>query len=177
MQINSTEQIYIFFIFIINGILIGIFFDVFRILRKSFKTSDIITYIEDSIFWILTGILILYSIFTFNQGEIRTYIFLALIIGIIIYILTLSKYFIRISIKVINLIQHILKIFFHFLLFPFKWIFNLLKKYFIQPIMFVFINLKKINQKILRKRQEKWNKCKKIKRTGKNSIQKKDFNI
>ena len=52
-----TNQAYLFCIFIINGIIIGILFDFFRILRKTFKTSDLITYIEDSMFWILTGII------------------------------------------------------------------------------------------------------------------------
>ena len=52
-----TNQAYLFCIFIINGIIIGILFDFFRILRKTFKTSDLITYIEDSLFWILTGII------------------------------------------------------------------------------------------------------------------------
>ena len=58
------NQANLFLIFTINGILIGLLFDIFRILRKSFKTSDIITYTEDLIFWILTGLLLLYSIFT-----------------------------------------------------------------------------------------------------------------
>ena len=42
-----------------NGVIIGILFDFFRILRKSFKTPDFVTYIEDVIFWILTGLLTL----------------------------------------------------------------------------------------------------------------------
>ena len=42
-------QAYLFLIFTINGIIIVLFFDIFRILRKSFKTSDIITYLQDFI--------------------------------------------------------------------------------------------------------------------------------
>ena len=80
-----TNQAYLFFIFIINGIIIGMLFDFFRILRKSFKTSDFITYIEDSLFWVLTGVVILYSIFIFNNGEIRFFMFLGIILGLIIY--------------------------------------------------------------------------------------------
>ena len=56
------NQGYIFVIFILNGFLIGILFDIFRILRKSFKTKDIVTYIEDILFWIITGIFLLYSV-------------------------------------------------------------------------------------------------------------------
>lgn len=55
-----TNQAYLFFIFILNGIIIGLLFDFFRILRKTIKTKDIITYLEDFIFWILTGTIILY---------------------------------------------------------------------------------------------------------------------
>ena len=86
-----TNQAYLFCIFIINGIIIGILFDFFRILRKTFKTSDLITYIEDSLFWILTGIIILYSIFVFNNGEIRFFIFFGIILGVFLYMLLLVR--------------------------------------------------------------------------------------
>ena len=47
----SQEQVFIFFFII--GIIIGIIFDIFKVLRKSFKTPDIITFIEDLIFIVL----------------------------------------------------------------------------------------------------------------------------
>ena len=56
------NDVYAFIIFILNGFLIGLFFDFFRILRKGFKTPDFITYFEDLIFWIVTGFILLYSI-------------------------------------------------------------------------------------------------------------------
>jgi spore cortex biosynthesis protein YabQ len=62
-----NNQAYTFIIFIINGIIIGFLFDCFRIIRKSFKTSDIITYIEDILFWIIAGITTLYFIFIYNN--------------------------------------------------------------------------------------------------------------
>ena len=100
-------QLYTFFNFILTGVIIGILFDIFRILRKSFKTLDIITYIQDFIFLILTGIIMLYSIFTFNNGEIRGYVIIGVFLGIMIYILLLSKYFITIMVKFINLIKKV----------------------------------------------------------------------
>lgn len=57
--------IYILLSFFITGVLIGILFDVFRISRKAFKLPDWIIYIEDILFWIITGVLILFTIFTF----------------------------------------------------------------------------------------------------------------
>ncbi|MCI8482033.1 MAG: hypothetical protein HFJ27_02915 [Clostridia bacterium] len=71
-----NHQAYIFVIFILNGLIIGVLFDCFRILRKSFKTSDMITYIEDIFFWILAGIVTLYFIFSYNhRGNTILHIF------------------------------------------------------------------------------------------------------
>ena len=89
------NQLELFLIFIINGIIIGILFDIFRVLRKTFKTNDLVTYLEDILFWILTGIIVLYSIFTFNNGEIRLFMFLAIFIGAVIYLFLFSSYFIN----------------------------------------------------------------------------------
>ena len=85
------NQTYLFLVFSLTGVIIGILFDFFRILRKSFKTSDIITYLEDIIFWILTGFIVLYNIWYFNNGEIRLFMILGIIMGAIIYMLTLSN--------------------------------------------------------------------------------------
>ena len=145
------NQGYLFLIFIINGIIIGLLFDFFRILRKSFKTKDTITYIEDILFWILTGVVILYSIFTFNNGEIRLFMFLAIILGIILYILTVSSYVIKINVKIVTFIKNIITKFFYMIIIPFKYISKFIKKIFFKPISFITINFRKISTKILKK--------------------------
>ena len=103
------NEIYIFAIFILNGALIGILFDVFRILRKSFKTPDILTNIEDIFFILISGFIILYTIFRLNNGQIRIYMLIALILGITLYITFISKYFIKLNVNIIKFIKLILK--------------------------------------------------------------------
>ncbi len=136
----AINQAYLFLIFTINGIIIGILFDTFRILRKSFKTNDIFTYIEDILFWILTGIILLYSIFTFSNGEIRFYMFLGIFLGCIIYMLLISKYFIEINVKIILSIKKVISIIFS----PIIYIIKIFKKLFFKPINFMTINIQKI---------------------------------
>ena len=133
-----NNQAYLFVMFILNGILIGILFDCFRILRRSFKTSDWITYIEDIVFWICTGILTLYFIFVFNNGEIRFYIFLGIILGIAFYLLTISKYFIAINVKIITCIKTVIEKIFHVIIFPFKFLLRMIKKTFLRTDFFCF---------------------------------------
>ena len=52
MNIFSQEQTFI--LFTIIGILLGLMFDFFRSIRKVFKTSNNITFLEDLIFLILS---------------------------------------------------------------------------------------------------------------------------
>ena len=94
-----SNQAYLFLVFIINGIVIGLLFDFFRISRKVFNTNDMITYIEDILFWILAGATVLYSIFIFNNGEMRLFMFLAILLGAFAYMVLISSYIIKINVK------------------------------------------------------------------------------
>ncbi len=141
-----VNQAYVFLVFIINGFLIGILFDIFRILRRSFKTKDIITYIEDILFWILTGLLLLYSIFTFSNGEIRLYMFFGVFIGCILYMLLISQYFIKLNVKIILAIKNIVKKLLSIILFPLKIVFGILKKLLCKPINIMTISFKKLQK-------------------------------
>ena len=122
MNVTIYHQLYILLIFSITGIFIGVLFDAFRILRKSFKTPDVITLIEDIIFWILVGAILLFSIFKFNNGELRSYLFIGLIIGIVLYISTISRYMIKISVTILTTIKAILS-------FPIKKIYHFFQNF------------------------------------------------
>ena len=99
----SQEQIFIFFFII--GIIIGIIFDIFRVIRKSFKTSDLLTFIEDFIFLGL-----IFSIIKLNGGEVRFYLFLGIFVGILIYSLTISNLCVIILYVFVNICKKIFEI-------------------------------------------------------------------
>ena len=131
----AQNQAYLFIVFSLTGVIIGLLFDFFRILRRSFKTSNIITYFEDVLFWILTGVLILYNIWYFNNGEIRIYMFLGIIMGGLIYMLTLSNIIISLLSKILNSIVKVLEL-------PFRTLFSIFHKFF-TVIMKIFNNFPK----------------------------------
>ena len=136
-------------------------FDFFRVLRKRFKTTDIVTYMQDILFWILTGISMLYCIYTFNSGEIRLYEFIGILIGTTIYFLTISKYFIKINSMVLNILT---KIFYVLLIVPLKTI----NKTIIKPILTFFDKIRHKNS---------FKSINFLKRFNKNVAFKKDFKI
>ena len=124
----AVNQAYLFLIFTLNGVFIGLIFDFFRILRKTFKTINIVTYIEDIIFWILTGISIIFCMYNFSDGSLRLFMFLGLGFGIITYMLTLSKLIIKIAVFLISIIKKILKKVLKIIIIPTKFIYKIISK-------------------------------------------------
>ena len=134
------NQAYLFLVFSLTGVEIGILFDFFRILRRTIKTGNIVTYIQDILFWVLTGILVLYNIWYFNNGEIRVYMFLGIIIGVLIYMSTLSNIFVKLFTKILSTIIKVLEI-------PFKTIITIFRKIITAILSFFTKNVKKFKIK------------------------------
>jgi len=139
----GLNQAYLFYVFILTGILIGLLFDIFRILRKSFKTSDFITILQDILFFLLTGVIVIYTVFKFNNGELRSYVLLGISTGLTAYMLLFSKIFIKINVLIIGFIKKVVAFIINIILYPFKLIFNILRKILLKPVSFVFINIRK----------------------------------
>ena len=112
------------FIFFLTGICIGLLFDFFRIQRKVLKTCDFITYIQDILFWIVSGLIIIFVIMKYTNGEIRIYMVLGIILGILIYFLIISKYIMKIFVCILSFLLNIIGK----LLFPIKKIYKIIKK-------------------------------------------------
>lgn len=163
MQPQILEQLYSFFIFILVGFLVGLLFDMFRISRKTFKTSDIVTSIEDIAFWILAGLLVIFSLFKFNNGDIRIYIIISLIIGISIYMLVFSKVIINTLVKIITFIKNVISGIIKVLSYPINLIIKIFK--------FIFKPIKKLRYNLTNKVKNML----KTKKSQNKSDYKKDF--
>ena len=123
------NQAFLFLVFSITGVILGILFDFFRAIRKTFKTSDFWTCIKDVIYSLIAGIIILYNIYFFNNGEIRIFMIIGIIMGALIYTLTLSSIFIKIN---------------SFILQKAKFIINFISKIFKMPIKITIKIVKKL---------------------------------
>lgn len=139
MGISVTNQAYIFLCSIVGGLVVGFIFDVFRICRKVIKTTNFITYLEDILFWIIVAIIIFVFAFITNDGELRWYAFLGVLLGTIFYNLLFSAYVITVSVTVINFIKKIILLVIRILLFPFA----VLYKIFRRPILVTIELIKK----------------------------------
>ena len=73
-----ADQLKILLAFFLEGFIVGILFDLFRVTRKCYKTPNFLIYIEDVLFWLLTGFLTLTVIYVFTYGQMRLYMILTL---------------------------------------------------------------------------------------------------
>lgn len=118
------EQLYVFSIFTLNGLIIGAIFDFFRALRKTFNFNNVFIYIQDILFWIISGISIICFMYIYTDGSIRLFIFIGLSIGVIFYFLSISKFVFKIYYFLLKYFKYLLK----YLYIPFKIINKFLKK-------------------------------------------------
>lgn len=162
MENGILTQLYSMLVFIISGIFIGIFFDIFRILRKSFRTPDIITYIEDALFWLITGLFLIFIIFNFTNGEIRIYNIIGLILGSLLYMILISKIFIKVNVKIVLFIKKIVTSIAKILIIPIQFLAKISQKIF-KPFTFFVINTKNI---LLNFKKSRNNKKKHIEKEG-----------
>lgn len=124
MDVSSRSQVFLLFIFLISGLAIGLLFDFFRSTRRVVKTNDFFTGVEDVLFWIISGTIVIFCITCFTDGEIRSYMLVGLLTGVLFYFFALSKYLSKIITFILDLCARAIG----FIFLPVKKICNLVKK-------------------------------------------------
>jgi spore cortex biosynthesis protein YabQ len=125
-MITVAEQVRIFLYAIAGGAAVAFLYDLLRIKRRAVKTSVIFVNIEDLVYWVVAAVLIFFTVYGSNNGEIRGYIFIGNIIGVALYLLLFSKIIIASSMAIINMIVKIFKFIWKIISYPFKLIFKIL---------------------------------------------------
>ncbi len=122
------KEINFFMISIAWGGLILILYDVLRIFRNLIKHSIVVSTIEDIIYWIICGFLVFQMMYKHNNGIIRAFSILGMLIGMIIYRYLFSDIIVEslslLLIKIKNLIYLVISR----LLKPLLWIKGLITK-------------------------------------------------
>lgn len=135
-----TLQVYAFCVTMLIGFLLGIFFDMYRVLRGVIRPRRIITHLGDLLFWFVsTGFIFLLLLFG-NWGEIRLYVFIGIGLGALVYLHWCSRITVKLLFFILKILSYVLDIIITFLqylviilLFPLR----ILKKIIIVPIGFI----------------------------------------
>jgi len=89
---ETLQQIQAFVLTLVLGLASGLVLNYYQIIIRHTKLKAAVLYIFDLLLWIFIILLVFAAMLWINQGEIRFYILLALLIGIIIYFRKLAQY-------------------------------------------------------------------------------------
>ncbi len=123
--INSQVRLFITSVEI--GIMMGIVFDLVRIMRKIIKHPNFFVQLEDMLYWIFCGFTGFYMLYVCNYADIRPYIFIGIILGATLYFLTFSIIFMRIMTKIIDYVKAVCYKLYQLILIPIKGAIRLIR--------------------------------------------------
>ncbi len=98
----------IFLYSLVLGIIISVFFDFFRALRKIKDFSDLIVFFQDIIFFVIVTPTVFIFLLAFTYGVMRAYVFVGIIAGFVIWRITLSRYYLTFLVWIFSFTSKIL---------------------------------------------------------------------
>ena len=120
------EEIYVLIVTIYGGIAMGIIYDLYRGVRSHFNKNHIIKIIEDISFWIIITVSCFFLLHKANAYDLRYYNFTGFLIGVVIYFNTVSKYVLRLFIRMLSLIINTLVNIYFSIIYPIHFIFDII---------------------------------------------------
>lgn len=128
MLFSVSSQFNLLIFSLLAGVITGILFDLYRVIRGINDPNKIITFIEDTLFWIFVSIIIFIFLLYMSYAYMRGYVYISIALGITIYMSFISKYFIKLLYRVVNRITKTIRISFILLLYPFNLLIYKLKR-------------------------------------------------
>ena len=101
-----------FFIFIVTGMLFSIIFDVFRAIRKVKKVKNKTICIQDILYFIIIGTILVCIMINYMDSEFRIHLIFAIILGIILYMSIIGNFVLNIFVKILNMGKSIIEFIF-----------------------------------------------------------------
>ena len=108
MAIAIAEQTAVFLHALFLGVILGCFYDVFRITRIAFLVPAVLVLVEDLLFFLLSSIVLFGFMLERSYGQIRWFILLGVILGWVLYYFTLGSLVMKCSAKIIDLVRRFL---------------------------------------------------------------------
>lgn len=106
MPLDTNIQFSIILYALLAGILTGLMFDLYRIIRGS-KVPKFIIAIEDTLFWILAAMIIFAFLLYTNYAFLGAYVYIFMLISLGLYMKFISNRCIRFELEVVNILSKV----------------------------------------------------------------------
>lgn len=91
----------LFVVCLLLGAVLALVYDGVRIFRMLIPHKEIVVDIEDLAFWMFTAWMVFRTLFYYNRGALRGYAFLGMLLGVLIYMLTISRILMFLADKIV----------------------------------------------------------------------------
>ena len=122
MPLDTNIQFSIILYALLAGILTGLMFDLYKVIRGS-KVPQIIIVVEDILFWVLSAMVIFTFLLYTNYAFLGVYVYAFMLISLGLYMKFISNKCIRFELEVVNGVGKMLRVIFKNIIYPFKVIF------------------------------------------------------
>jgi spore cortex biosynthesis protein YabQ len=122
MVISISQQLGLLMFSIVAGLITGILFDSYRLIRGLSNVNKIITFIEDTLFWIFTSVVVFVFLVYENYAYIGMYVYMCIAIGIYLYIKLISKLYLNYQYNLFRTLGKIARVGKNLILYPFQFI-------------------------------------------------------
>lgn len=102
MSKNIIIELRFFSISFIGGTFLMFVYDNLRIIRRLIKHKNIVTFVEDFLYWLWASFYIFSIIYKENNGILRGFAFVSFTFGMIIYFKTFSRFYVNLLARLLN---------------------------------------------------------------------------
>ena len=128
MILSLHAQASLFLLTILMGGGMGLLYDGLRVFRHALRHKPFWVQLEDGLFWLLAVFLVFSVMLCASGGEIRFFMILGLFGGMGLYFLTLSRFVIAVSDRMIRLVKYMAGLFWRIVTTPFYLLYLLFRK-------------------------------------------------
>lgn len=111
MQYLEITDIFSMLQALLTGAVMGVYYDIFRFVRRIFKFSAFSVAVQDIFFWVTSAVPVFFICIKLNGGYLRIYFIIFTLVGWFIYFKTIGKLIFIVFDRIINIIRRIFAIF------------------------------------------------------------------
>lgn len=137
MSENISHEFYFFLHAALTGVILSVVYDVFRIVRRVHTHGCLWIAIEDFCYWLCSALYMFYVLMKENNGVIRWFFIIGILLGMLVYNFTISPYIVGVLSKFIRKTLDILEKIVTIILKPWTFLWKKAKK-FLQKIGKIF---------------------------------------
>jgi spore cortex biosynthesis protein YabQ len=93
----------------VSGLGLGVLFDLFRVLAGQLRIPKWTLPLTDLVYWIVATILVFRVLYLTNQGQVRLFVFIGLVIGILLYFTSFSPWIVKLILLIIKTIKALIR--------------------------------------------------------------------